>query len=111
MRNWSRFIASDRGRIAKLRAGLLDLVAQQRRLFKIFLIHGFGEFLLQTLEPFAKVPILLQRERNFADVTNAVVHRFKETFQPIGEGRITFGTAKPPSLLKIRLSEAALGTF
>src|SRR5262245_46744266 len=111
IRNWWMSIVSARGDVAQTGAHLFDFIAQQRGLFEIFVLHGFGQFFLQTLQAIGQVPGLAQRFGNFADVACTFVHGFEQALETFSECFVAFGTAEPTRFLEIGVRKAAARAF
>ena len=70
-------------------------------------LDGFGEFLLEQLEPVGQIAALAQGFGHFAHVPRAFVHRLEQTRPGLGKGLVTLRAAQPAGLLEIRLGEPA----
>jgi|SRR6185369_11037375 hypothetical protein len=105
------FMISGRWGIAQASLGLLNLVAEDGGLFKIFGLNGLAQFLLQGLQAVAQVPALSKRLRDFADVPCAFMHGFEQAFQGLGKGAIALRASQAARFFEIGLGEAATGAF
>src|SRR5438876_187000 len=105
------FMTSARGKAVEFFTGLPDLVPQDGGLLKILVVDGLLELLLQSVEFFDVVLVLLQLLGDFADMFDSFVHGFEQPFQALGKRRVTLRAAEPARLLEIGLREPASGAF
>ena len=103
------FMASTR-RAVEFLSRLPNLVAQDCGLFKIFVADGLLQILLQPIQLFHVILVLLQLLRDFADMFGPFVHRLEQTFQSLGERGVTIRATQAAGLFEISLGEAAGGT-
>jgi len=87
------------------------LVAQKGGLLEILVADSLLQLLLEPVEFFLVVLVLLQWLRNFADMFDSFVHGLKQPFQALAKCRVTIRTAKPPGFFEVGLGETASGTF